>query len=116
MKTSNLKVRVKAFENCMALWEVSEMLGMHPSTLSNCMRNEWPEKLQDDVCDLIDDIYDGDAFVLGDQVKQTIRMTTSEKNERKQERRIIRLIDSVKETELRKEREREEWEIIHEKY
>lgn len=110
--TTNLKVRIKTLENDLYYWELAEMLGIAESVFWKCFRVEWPEELQDDVCDFIDGVYRGTDASINERVREQGRTP----KEVKQERRLSRLMDSVKETELRREREREEWQIMHEKY
>ena len=111
MNTSNLKVRIKIIESDLYIWELAQMLGIPDSNFSRCFRVEWPEELQNDICDFIDGIYRG-ADDLGERVRSQGRVP----KELKQERRICRLMDSIKETDLRREREIEEWEITYNKF
>lgn len=51
--TTNMKVRACLLEHNMVMWQLADILKVGESTLSVYMRYEWPEELQNLICDII---------------------------------------------------------------
>lgn len=82
--TTNMKVRSALREHNMAQWQLANLLKIGESTLASYLRYEWPDELQNLICDIID----GEPF---DELKvwamlravkpKTKRGITAERNE-----------------------------------
>ena len=51
--TTNMKVRLALTEHHMAQWQLADILKVAESTFWGYMRYEWPDELQNIVCDII---------------------------------------------------------------
>lgn len=49
-----MKVRACLLEHNMVMWQLADILKVGKSTLSVYMRYEWPEELQNLICDIIE--------------------------------------------------------------
>ena len=49
----NKKIRAAIYAAGMKYWELADLMGIHPSTLSTKLRHELPEKEQEDIIEKI---------------------------------------------------------------
>lgn len=82
--TTNMKVRVCLLEHNMARWQLADLLKVGESTMAVYMRYEWPDELQNLICDIIE----GEPFdelkvwaMLRDVKPKTKREQTAKRDE-----------------------------------